>query len=330
MHLAAGSKSRFTSTSTNTEAVPGTRIRTVITTPIMGTGTERTMNSGTALLLVAAVAAVGVLHTIVPDHWLPITLIARQRGWSTAETAWAACRAGIGHVLSTLLIGVAAWLAGVAAAERFGHLLALVASLALVGFGGWIALSSWAESRRRTPHRHDESHVHSHSHSHPHPHPVFAFAAAAANDPLYLPLRAGVVVSTCHAHRHRHGHSRVHTHWHDHAAGADHPLVTEPVPLHDHRHKTTGRTALLLILGSSPMVEGIPAFFAAARFGPALLGIMAIVFAIGTIATYVLLCSASSAGLQRLGFGAVERYGEVLSGGFIALVGLIFCVWPVL
>ena len=36
------------------------------------------MNYGPALLLVGAVATVGVLHTIVPDHWVPITLIARQ------------------------------------------------------------------------------------------------------------------------------------------------------------------------------------------------------------------------------------------------------------
>jgi hypothetical protein len=38
------------------------------------------------LLLVLSVAVVGVLHTAVPDHWVPITLIARQRGWSRAET----------------------------------------------------------------------------------------------------------------------------------------------------------------------------------------------------------------------------------------------------
>jgi hypothetical protein len=59
------------------------------------------MNYGPALLLVAAVATVGVLHTIVPDHWVPITLIARQRGWSKSETATAALQAGTGHVLST-------------------------------------------------------------------------------------------------------------------------------------------------------------------------------------------------------------------------------------
>jgi len=49
---------------------------------------------------------------------------------------------------------------------------------------------------------------------------------------------------------------------------------------------------------------------------------MAVVFAISTVATYVLLCVYSTAGLQRVRLGAFERYGEVLSGAFIALVGL--------
>ena len=48
------------------------------------------MFTSPALLLLAAGGAVGVLHTIVPDHWVPIALIARQRHWTTAETARAA------------------------------------------------------------------------------------------------------------------------------------------------------------------------------------------------------------------------------------------------
>ena len=78
------------------------------------------------------------------------------------------------------------------------------------------------------------------------------------------------------------------------------------------------------------MVEGIPAFFAAAKYGPALISVMAVVFAIATIATYVVLCVSSVAGLRRVQFGPLKRYGEVLSGAFIALVGLIFLVFPVL
>ena len=97
-----------------------------------------------------------------------------------------------------------------------------------------------------------------------------------------------------------------------------------------HRHKTTARTALLLILGSSPMVEGIPAFFAAAKYGVGLIIPMAAVFALSTITAYVLLCVHATAGLHRLRLGAFERYGEVLSGAVIVLVGLIFGLWPAL
>ncbi len=116
-----------------------------------------------ALSLIAAVAVVGVLHTVVPDHWVPITLIARQRDWSRAETAAAALRAGTGHVLSTLLIALVVWFAGVAAAERFGRAVDLAASVALLAFGGWVAVSAWRELRRAR-------HCHGHSHGHRHQH----------------------------------------------------------------------------------------------------------------------------------------------------------------
>jgi hypothetical protein len=59
-------------------------------------------------------------------------------------------------------------------------------------------------------------------------------------------------------------------------------------------------------------------------------GNMAVVFAISTIATYVPLCFYSAAGLKRVRLGAFERYGEVLSDAFIALIGLAFWIWPIL
>ena len=125
----------------------------------------------------------------------------------------------------------------------------------------------------------------------------------------------------------------VHTHWHDHEDSTAHDVTAEietAPPPHTHKHKTTARTALLLVLGSSPMVEGIPAFFAASRLGAALIALMAIVFAASTIITYVVLCVYSAAGLQRMKLGPLERYGEVISGVFIALVGIVFWIWPVM
>jgi hypothetical protein len=69
--------------------------------------------TASGFLLVVTVAVIGVLHTAVPDYWVPITLIARQRAWSQRETALAAAQAGLGHVVTTLIIGLVVWFAGV-------------------------------------------------------------------------------------------------------------------------------------------------------------------------------------------------------------------------
>ena len=396
-----------------------------------------------ALFLVAAVAGVGVLHTLVPDHWVPIALIARQRGWSKDETARIAFKAGIGHVLSTLAIGLAVWIAGVAVATRFGNIVDTAASIALIAFGGWVFVSALREMRGSGGHGHSHSHEHGHGHGHDLSHlggsgvavadgvhgpelqrietghgtlelsifehgvpPRFRLTGAAAdfvhaetlreggvrqvfamanrgtywesldeipephgfavavtvdhgghahtyttefsehdhrdshghasepaNDLLYAPMRGGVTVLVRHAHAHRHGSGSPHAHLHDHDAHGAHevaPGTDAAPPFHAHQHKTSSRTALLLILGSSPMVEGIPAFFAAGKYGIAIIVWMALVLAVSTVATYVLLCVSATAGLQRVRLGAFERYGEVLSGAFIALIGVAFWVWPVL
>jgi len=205
------------------------------------------------LLLIGSVAAVGVLHTMVPDHWLPITVMARQRQWSRAQTARAALQAGTGHVVSTLMIAVIFWAASAAVATRFSQWVEMATSVALVGFGLWVAVGAIAEMQHRHSHDHD----------------------------------------------------------------------------HDHKADNPGsRMTLLLILGSSPMIEGIPAFFAAGQYGFWLLVVLALVLGISTIATYVLLCVYSASSVQKLMFGRFEQYGEIASGLIIAAVGVVFWIWP--
>ena len=296
-------------------------------------------------LLVVTVAVIGVLHTAVPDHWAPIALIARQRAWSPRETVFAAAQAGVGHVVTTLIIGLAVWFAGVQFAARFGGVVDTLASIALVLFGSWVALGACSDLRKRSGHGQSHAGLFDHYHDHDdhdihdqHGHGAYEHPPhrdrhdhEAVDDPLYASLGDDVTVLTRHVHTHLHG-GAAHVHWHDHPADTAHEISidseTSPPP-HVHKHKTTGRTALLLILGSSPMVEGIPAFFAAGRYGGALVALMAVVFATCTIATYVALCLLSAAGLQRISLGPIERYGEVLSGAFIALVGVVFWAWPV-
>ena len=283
------------------------------------------MFNGPELVLIAAVAGVGVFHTLVPDHWAPIALLARQRGWSAAETARAALQAGSGHIATTLLFGLGVWLVGAAAAESFGKWVDIAAGVALVVFGAWIAIGAWREVRGSHAHGHSHGHgagEHHHHHQDSGGHGVHGWE----HDALYAPAR-GMSVTERHIHAHRHGRGPAHSHWHDHDAIGAHRLSAELTlspPIHAHRHRTTGRTALLLVLGSSPMVEGIPAFLGAARYGFGLIVVMSVAFAAATIGTYVLLSVYAATSLQKIKLGPVERYGEVISGLFIAAIGLIF------
>lgn len=276
------------------------------------------------LILIGAVIGVGVLHTLVPDHWAPIMLLARQRGWSKAEVARAALLAGTGHVVSTLIIGMIVWLAGMALAMRFGALLSTVSGLLMIAFGVWMALSAWRVQHSAAARIHEQQRRHGggvdeHAHQ-----------TDFSDDSLYLHLSGHAALTHIHLHRHRYGHT--HTHWHDHDVDTGHPLSTDIAanpPLHRHCHRTTARTVLPLIVGSSPMVEGIPAFFAAGKYGAGLITAMTLLFAVSTMATYVFACVYSTVGLRHLRLGAIERYGEVLSGACIALVGLVFMILPI-
>src|SRR5208283_478241 len=183
-------------------------------------------------------------HTVVPDHWVPIVLIARQRGWSKIETARAALQAGTGHVVTTLILALVVWVAGVAVAAQFGHLIDSISSIALVEFGLWFAVISWREIHSAEGHGHGQSHGHGHSHSHDFSHLDHEHSGHTHEHGT-------------HTHAHKHGDaSPAHRHWHDHSEASNHslsPTLEAAPPLHKHAHKTTARTALLLILGSSPM-----------------------------------------------------------------------------
>jgi putative Mn2+ efflux pump MntP len=206
------------------------------------------LTHSTLPLLVATAAAVGVLHTIVPDHWAPIAVIARQRGWSRRETARVAAGAGTGHALSTIVIGLFAFFAGAIAAERLGHEINVAAGIALVGFGIWSTVSALRE-------------------------------LAVTVDPLPSP---------------------------------------SVLP---------ARTALMLILGSSPSIEVVPTFLAAAPFGIVGFLALSLAFSVTTIGTYVVTCVLSVAGLEQFRYAPLERYGEVVSGILVALIGFAFLIW---
>jgi nickel/cobalt transporter (NicO) family protein len=105
------------------------------------------------VLLVSAVS-VAFFHALAPDHWVPFVALAKGGRWSMRKLGWVATLAGLGHVLSSLLIGVIGLWAGWAVhrmegveAWRGG-----VAIWLLIGFGAAYAL--WGFKHAQHPHPH--------------------------------------------------------------------------------------------------------------------------------------------------------------------------------
>ena len=113
--------------------------------------------------LAAAAITVGSLHSLAPDHWVPIAAVARARNWSRGRAARVALLCGFGHVTVSVLLGLLALLFGAQLLERLGERMVSVAGLLLIGFG--VAYAIWGlrgafAHRLHGHHHHHYDHVH--------------------------------------------------------------------------------------------------------------------------------------------------------------------------
>ena len=123
------------------------------------------------LALVMAAAAVGSMHTLAPDHWVPFAAIARAERWSARRTALVTALCGLGHVTVSAVLGLAsAWL-GLELVQALGRRLEAVAGVLLIGFGVVYGLWGVHTSLRRGWHEHGHGQLHWHSGPHGHSHP---------------------------------------------------------------------------------------------------------------------------------------------------------------
>ena len=130
------------------------------------------MTADLTLLLMTA-ASIGFVHTLLgPDHYLPFVALSKARGWSIARTSAITAACGVGHVLSSVLIGAVGIAAG-AAVESLVGIEAWrgdVAAWLLFGFG--LAYLAWGVKRALRGESHSHAHVHAdgtrHTHSHDH------------------------------------------------------------------------------------------------------------------------------------------------------------------
>lgn len=125
------------------------------------------------LLLCGTAATIGLVHTVLgPDHYLPFVAMSRIGRWPLRKTVLVTVLCGIGHVLSSValgLIGIALGLA-VFKLESIESWRGDVAGWLLLAFG--LVYFVWGVRRaiRNRPHTHKHIHVDGTAHAHEHAH----------------------------------------------------------------------------------------------------------------------------------------------------------------
>lgn len=109
------------------------------------------------------------MHTLIGlDHTLPFVVLARSQGWSLRKTLVLTALCGLGHVLSSVVLGLLGiWLGiGIAGIEGIEASRGSLAAWALILFG--LGYAAWALARQRrrgrSTHAHASGVVHAHSH----------------------------------------------------------------------------------------------------------------------------------------------------------------------
>jgi nickel/cobalt exporter len=265
------------------------------------------MNSLPVILLAAAGVACG--HAVLPDHWLPLAVVARTRRYRTGTVARLSLAAGLAHVAVSLLLGGIVIGVGLQFRSAIaGHTDLVVGAILLATGAVFLLLDLRSKG---------QGHGHGHSHGEDH-----------------------------HSHgSHRHDDDHDHHHGtgdHGHDQHQDHADTGGRIAVLDRRAVATKRTrsttgaaagergvrglATLLVpfgAAASPDLTILPVFLAASALGTgAAIGSLA-VFAVVTVVTIVGLTVATALGARLLTAPWVDRSANLLTAGTLLLIGAL-------
>ena len=133
------------------------------------------------LVLTITAASIGFFHTLLgPDHYVPFIVMARSGKWSLVKTTWVTGLCGIGHILSSVLLGTIGIAFGIAVTQLEGveSFRGGLAAWAFIAFGLVYFVWGLRKALRNRPHRHwhvhkdraahIDRHVHTKQHVHVH------------------------------------------------------------------------------------------------------------------------------------------------------------------
>ncbi|MDP4222717.1 MAG: sulfite exporter TauE/SafE family protein [Bacteroidota bacterium] len=130
------------------------------------------MDNSLMLLSLTAVS-IGFVHTLLgPDHYLPFIVLSEAKKWTVKKTMIVTFFCGIGHVLSSVVLGIIGILIGISvnrlvAVESFrGN----IAGWLFIAFGLVYMIISLRNIYKKKRHNHSHFHIEGGFHTHDHNH----------------------------------------------------------------------------------------------------------------------------------------------------------------
>ena len=124
-------------------------------------------------LLSATAVSIAFLHTLLgPDHYLPFIVLSKARKWTTRKTMIITFLCGLGHVLSSIVLG----LIGIAVGISVNRLVSVesfrgsIAGWLFIAFGLVYMIISVRNLVRKKTHSHKHFHMGGEDHEHEHGH----------------------------------------------------------------------------------------------------------------------------------------------------------------
>lgn len=125
------------------------------------------------IILLSTAASIGFIHTILgPDHYVPFIVMAKAGKWSRFKTMLVTFLCGIGHVGSSIVLGLLGITLGIAVhkLEIFESVRGNIAAWLLIAFGLVYFIWGLQRAYKNKPHTHLHPHadgsVHLHKHTH--------------------------------------------------------------------------------------------------------------------------------------------------------------------
>ena len=99
------------------------------------------------IVLIVSAALSAILHTLVPDHVIPLAMIGRTQNWTLKKMGGVTLIAGVIHISVSMGIGAVALIASAALSRVIANSTQQISGLLLIAFGSIYVFVSWKRKK---------------------------------------------------------------------------------------------------------------------------------------------------------------------------------------